>query len=38
VQVTFTRLGSVGTHTGSITFTDTGAGSPQSGVLTGVAH
>jgi hypothetical protein len=38
VQVNFTRLGSVGTHTGSITFTDTGAGSPQTGVLTGVAH
>ena len=38
VQATFTRLGSAGTHTGSITFTDTGAGSPQSGVLTGVAH
>jgi hypothetical protein len=38
VQVNFTRIGSVGTHTGSITFTDTGAGSPQSGVLTGVAH
>jgi hypothetical protein len=28
----------VGTHTGSITFTDTATGSPQSGVLTGVAH
>jgi len=38
VQVNFSRLGSVGTHTGSITFTDTATGSPQSGVLTGVAH
>ena len=38
VQVNFTRVLSAGTHTGSITFTDTAAGSPQSGVLTGVAH
>ena len=38
VQVSFTRLGSVGTHTGSISFTDTGAASPQAGVLTGIAQ
>ena len=38
VQATFSRILSVGTHTGSITFTDTATGSPQSGVLTGVAH
>ena len=38
VQVNFTRLGSVGTHTGAITFTDTGAASPQAGVLTGIAQ
>jgi hypothetical protein len=38
VGVTFSRFGSVGTHTGAITFTDTATGSPQSGVLTGVAQ
>ncbi|HEX4066537.1 MAG TPA: choice-of-anchor D domain-containing protein [Acidobacteriaceae bacterium] len=38
VQATFARIGSVGTHTGSISFTDTATGSPQPGVLTGVAH
>jgi hypothetical protein len=38
VQATFSRVLSVGTHTGSITFTDSATGSPQSGVLTGVAH
>ena len=37
VGVRFTRL-ATGTHTGSITFTDTGAGSTQSGVLTGVGN
>src|SRR5205807_9108728 len=38
VGVTFSRFLSVGTHTGAITFTDTATGSPQSGVLTGVAQ
>jgi hypothetical protein len=38
MQVNFTRLGSVGTHTGAITFTDTGAASPQAVVLTGIAQ
>ncbi len=38
VQVNFTRLGSVGTHVGSISFTDTATGSPQSAVLTGIAQ
>jgi hypothetical protein len=38
VGVTFSRFGSVGTHTGAITFTDTATGLPQSGVLTGVAQ
>ena len=38
VQVSFTRVGSVGTHTGTIRFTDTATGSPQSGVLTGIAQ
>ena len=37
VQATFSRVGSVGTHTGAITFTDTGTTSPA-GVLTGVAQ
>jgi hypothetical protein len=38
VAVNFSRIGSVGTHTGAITFTDTATGSPQTGVLTGVAQ
>jgi hypothetical protein len=38
VGVRFSRFGSVGTHTGAITFTDTATGSPQTGVLTGVAQ
>jgi hypothetical protein len=38
VQATFTRLGSVGTHIGAITFTDTATGTPQAGVLRGIAQ
>jgi hypothetical protein len=38
VQATFSRLGSAGTHNGTITFTDTGTGSPQSATLSGVAQ
>jgi hypothetical protein len=38
VGVQFGRILSVGTHTGAITFTDTGIGSPQAGVLTGIAQ
>jgi hypothetical protein len=38
VGVAFSRLGSVGTHPGTITFTDTATGSPQSGALSGVAQ
>ena len=38
VGVRFARILSAGTHTGAITFTDTATGSPQAGVLTGVAH
>jgi hypothetical protein len=38
VQATFSRVLSVGTHTGSINFADTATGSPQAGVLTGVAR
>ncbi len=38
VGVRFMRILSVGTHTGAITFTDTATGSPQSGVLRGVAQ
>lgn len=37
VGVRFTRI-TTGTHNGTITFTDTGAASPQSGVLTGVGN
>jgi hypothetical protein len=37
VVVNFGRLGSVGTHTGGIAFTDTGATSPTA-VLTGIAQ
>jgi hypothetical protein len=38
VTVRFTRVGSAGTHVGSISFTDTATGSPQLAVLTGIAH
>jgi hypothetical protein len=40
VQVRFTnaRLGAAPNHTGAITFTDSATGSPQAGVLTGVAQ
>ena len=38
VGVRFTRILSVGTHIGAITFTDTATGSPQHGVLTGIAQ
>jgi hypothetical protein len=38
VGVRFSRVGSVGTHVGAITFTDNGVGSPQSLVLTGIAQ
>ncbi len=38
VQATFGRVLSAGTHTGAITFTDTATGSPQTGVLTGIAQ
>jgi hypothetical protein len=40
VQVRFTnaRLGAAPNHTGAITFTDSGTGSPQAGVLTGVSQ
>jgi hypothetical protein len=38
VQAAFTRVGSVGTHTGSISFTSTATGSPHTAVLTGVAQ
>ncbi len=38
VTVQFGRIGSVGTHTGAITFTDTATGSPQSLTLTGIAQ
>ena len=37
VQVNFTRLGSVGTHAGTVTFTDSGSTSPT-GALSGVAQ
>ncbi len=38
VQVNFTRIGAVGTHTGSISFTDGATGSPQSQTLTAIAQ
>jgi hypothetical protein len=38
VTVDFSRLLSVGTHLGTISFTDTATGSPQSATLTGVAQ
>jgi hypothetical protein len=38
VAVDFARVGSVGTHTGQIRFTDTATGSPQTAVLTGIAQ
>jgi len=38
VVVDFVRFLSLGTHTGAITFTDTAAGSTQSGVLRGIAQ
>jgi hypothetical protein len=38
VQAQFSRIGSVGTHTGAISFTDSATGSPQAGVLSGVAQ
>jgi hypothetical protein len=36
VGVSFTRVFGTGTHTGTISFTDTANGSPQSAVLTGI--
>jgi hypothetical protein len=38
VVVNFSRIGSVGTHPGTIVFTDTATGSPQTGTLSGVAQ
>jgi hypothetical protein len=36
--VNFSRIGSVGTHAGTVVFTDTANGSPQTGNLSGVAQ
>jgi hypothetical protein len=38
VTVLFARVGSVGTHLGNISFTDTATGSPQNVTLTGIAQ
>jgi hypothetical protein len=38
VAVNFSRIGAVGTHAGTVVFTDTATGSPQTGNLSGIAQ